>query len=160
MNTKPIDVPARNRAVKELLKQTYPGTTVRVTAGKGTAYHWIYIFFGGRVGNPPGMTHNRVDDAIADLIVGAGIHVFQFNRSDDDRDMGKLPCITITMPRTPQVDLTRNAVADTITDMMKRSWPVAKIDHSLNTSNCPLIRMEWQNGETFHVTVTRARKGS
>jgi hypothetical protein len=93
-----INIPERNRAIKKLLLATYPGTNLSVKAGNGTARHWVYIEFFRRVGNPPGMTHNRVADAIADLIVGAGIEVSTFPRDDAGRNFGTLPCINITMP--------------------------------------------------------------
>lgn len=91
-----INVPARNRAVKKLLETTFPGVGVRVHAGRGTAYHWIEIEFDQRVGLPAGMLHNRVEEAIEDLIVGAGIHVSTYVNSDGWPGGGK--CVSIRMP--------------------------------------------------------------
>jgi hypothetical protein len=101
-----IKVPERNRAVKKLLEETYllrahdakeplcPGVKISVRAGTGTAYHWIMIEFNKRVPLPAGMMHNRVEEAIEDLIISAGIHISTFN-SDGDYT-GK--CISIRMP--------------------------------------------------------------
>jgi len=102
----PIDVKARNRRVKQLLEQTYllratnanaplcPGVKISVTAGRGTAYHWINIEFDKRVPLPAGMMHNRVEEAIEDLIIGAGIYVSTY--VGDGEYTGK--CISIRMP--------------------------------------------------------------
>lgn len=89
-----INVPERNRAVKKLLQLTYPGVKVSVKAGDGTAYHWIMIEFSDRVGLPKGMMHNRVTDAIEDLIVGAGIHISTYVGDGDYHGR----CISIRMP--------------------------------------------------------------
>lgn len=88
-------VPERNRKIKRLLQQTYPGVPISVTAGSGTAYRWVNITFRKKVGNPPGMLHNNVNDAIIDLIVSAGIYIATFPRDDAGRDFGSLPCVTI-----------------------------------------------------------------
>lgn len=110
MNVPIVDVPARNRAVKKLLEQTYlvrahdapaplcPGVKISVTAGTGTAYHWINVTFSKRVPLPPGMNHNSVEDAITDLIIGAGIHISTYN-SDGDYT-GR--CIAIKVPHKVQ----------------------------------------------------------
>lgn len=98
-----INVPERNKRVKKLLEETYlrrqdgaaapqcHGVKISVTAGKGTAYRWIEIRFSAHV--------DVTDAEIEALIVGAGIYVSYFNRSDDDQDFGKLPCISIHNPR-------------------------------------------------------------
>lgn len=92
-----IDVPARNRAVKRLLQLTYPDVKISVKAGNGTAYHWIDITFDKRVDQPKGMMHNRFEDAIEDLIVGAGIYVSSYPA--DDYGGGRMNrCIVIHMP--------------------------------------------------------------
>jgi hypothetical protein len=111
MNNPPsINVTERNKRIKRLLEETYllraatanaalcPGVKISVTAGKGTAYHWVYIKFDKRVPLPAGMMHNRIEDAIVDLIVGAGIPISTFPRDDAGRDFGDLPCVTVSMP--------------------------------------------------------------
>lgn len=104
-------VPERNRKIKKLLEQTYllrgdtalaplcPGLKISVTAGKGTSYRWVNIRFSKRPPNPRGMLHNNVEEAIVDLIVGAGIYIATFPRDDAGRDFGTLPCVTITFGR-------------------------------------------------------------
>jgi hypothetical protein len=101
-----IDIPKRNRNVKRLLQETYllrapnasaplcPDVKISVRAGNGTAYHWIMIEFSKRVPLPPGMSHNRIEEAITDLIIGAGIHVSTF-ASDGDY-VGK--CVSVRVP--------------------------------------------------------------
>lgn len=173
-----IDVPERNKRVKQLLERTYlvrghgqtaplcPGVKISVTAGKGSAYHWIEIKFDKRVPNPLGMLHNRVEEAIADLIIGAGIEVSTYPRDDAGRDYGDLPCIRVTMPHqfSPEAsDELREAFAKTVVEAIEEYYPrcfFPKRDVTLTatTSDCPVVRVDLGTGEVYNVTITRARR--
>lgn len=94
-----INVPERNRAIKRLLKAAFPCINIRVMAGKGTAYHWVYISFGRRPDPMPAAdVGDRFTDHIAGLIGAAGIALSNFPASDDGTG-GMLPCLVVDLPR-------------------------------------------------------------
>lgn len=95
-----IDVAKRNRAIKTLLEATYGKGNVRVTAGNGTARHWVYIKF-SVVPNDPTFTHgnySQISRALETIIRSAGIEVSDFPADDMGGD-GRLPCMTVSTPR-------------------------------------------------------------
>jgi hypothetical protein len=89
------DITERNARVKKLLQDTYPATKIGVTKGDGTAARWIMIVFHRRVEQPKGMNYPTVEQAIEDLIIGAGIPVSTYP-GDGQMPGGK--CISIRMP--------------------------------------------------------------
>lgn len=93
-------VPERNKRVKKLLQAEFPGINISVTAGNGTAYHWIYITFPRRPDPMPKFPEGvkSFDDYIANLIVKAGIKISTFPRDDAGRPFGELPCINVRLP--------------------------------------------------------------
>lgn len=153
-----IDVPARNRRVKSLLLLTYPCVGLSVHAGDGTARHWIHIKFERRVGNPPGMTHNRLNDAIADLIIGAGIEISTYPADDAGQSDVMNPCIMIDMPHVDPEDTMRAMVAAVILSDLTRHFPNADITETATTSDCPMVNIKMASGDAFNITITRARK--
>lgn len=92
------DIPARNRAVKALLIKTYgKDCGISVTAGRGTAYHWIEI----RFATTPQVlqeSYARATDIIEGLIRAAGIKVHTYC-SDGDYEG---TCIDLHIQRKPR----------------------------------------------------------
>lgn len=89
------NIPERNARVKKLLQDTYPATKISVTKGAGTAGHWVEIVFHRRVQQPKGMSYPTVEQAIEDLIIGAGIPISTY---PGDGFSGGGKCISIRMP--------------------------------------------------------------
>lgn len=101
MNAPTINVPERNRAIKRLLKTAFPCINIRVMAGAGTAYHWVYVKFGRRPDPMPVQNDTngtRFTDYIAGLIRAADIPLSEFPRDDAGRDCGMLPCLVVSLP--------------------------------------------------------------
>lgn len=40
----------------------------------------------------------------------------------------------------------------------KAGWRAATVQQSVTTSDCPLICLDFLNGDAFNITITRARK--
>lgn len=55
-------------------------------------------------------------------------------------------------------DKTRDAVAGFVAMVLRDAFAQATITETVTTSDCPLIRMDFDDGDSFHLTVTRARK--
>lgn len=54
-------------------------------------------------------------------------------------------------------DITRDLLATHVARVIGAAWVGAKVDSSVTTSGCPLIKISFPDGDAFHLTVTRAR---
>ncbi len=88
-------VPERNRKVKKLLETTYGKGTVRVSAGNGTAYHWMDITFLSRPQAFDGLGYGEQIGALVKLIEDAGLHVARYTGDGDYEGV----CISLRMPQ-------------------------------------------------------------
>lgn len=78
------NIPARNRAIKKLLQETYHGAKVSVRAGNGTAYHWVHVEFLSMPEELKPFTNGNLRHAhVLAVIESAGIHIHTYAGDDD-----------------------------------------------------------------------------
>lgn len=55
-------------------------------------------------------------------------------------------------------EITRDTFAKEVGNLCQRRWPLAKVTFNATTSDCPVIRIAFPDGQSFNVTITRARR--